>query len=826
MKVLEKFYNLIIAFACASICDYVYAAPACPDTFCINQPDETCINIRLHGDEWFHWNTTTDNVPIIKNGNGIYEYAIINGGMFVPTGIKAHDLNDRDNTEKEYIFKTVSSKSQNAQLQACIYSAKPKDFQSGAKSIQTPNATGTLRNVTILMQFPDTPCQYGWANFDSLLNDPGYSNYGNHGSVRDYYYDNSCGQLTTISIIAGPYTAQHNLAYYSTGNDIGNSNVRELVQEAVNASKNYVDYSECDNNNDGYVDLVHIVFAGHSAEVGTQDSTIWSHRWVLQNDIVDDGKIIHDYIITPELNSYSGTELTAIGTICHEMGHILGAPDFYDCNPYNGNFNAIGRWDIMSEGNHNNSRHCPAMHNPYTVSQIFHWRDVQDLTSNTSYTLFPIETSATQKYYRLNTPTNGEYFLLENRKKTGWDSSVGYLNDGLLIYHIHKDIATTSSQDINDLHPLDCYIVNSSASTEPNSNPSSYGNLHYAAYPSSSGNKIFFDSSTTPKAQSWAGSAISNGLSYIRKEGSNIIFYVDTKMNGNTILCDSNQYSLSGIPADATISWSYDSTAISQIGEYPVLILSSTNTSSITVYRGTYSIIGLGGILLPPEPYEGAVTLKATVTFNGVQKIFTKSLTLPHDAIPFLPTSSLGTLHVNETRTFTISNGTNFSFGDVLWEITMPQATTPITHYGHSWTTTPTQHGTLQLKLYNVANCVDTLHNTYNVTVSRFLPIDPFDPFLSFPNPVTTGTVDIQVIDKNYATRGNSDKETVVWPGIEYTLELWDNDSHSIRSINSIICGEKDIITLDINNLRNGIYFLTLKVNDEILTTSKMIINH
>ena len=61
---------------------------------------------------------------------------------------------------------------------------------------------------------------------------------------------------------------------------------------------------------------------------------------------------------------------------------------------------------------------------------------------------------------------------------------------------------------------------------------------------------------------------------------------------------------------------------------------------------------------------------------------------------------------------------------------------------------------------------------------------------------------------------------------IDYTLELWSENTRTVRTVNSTLTGEKDVVTMDVSNLPNGIYFLTMKVNNEILTTEKMIILH
>lgn len=297
-------------------------------------------------------------------------------------------------------------------------------------------------------------------------------------------------------------------------------------------------------------------------------------------------------------------------------------------------------------------------------------------------------------------------------------------------------------------------------------------------------------------------------------------------INGTIFLCDTATYQVHNIPANATVHWSFD-TQIQQFGNFPIITISDTHSPTITVQRGSYYINGMDGLPLPPVQYHGWVTLKADVTLNGLTRRITYAIYLRQDVAPTLPASALETIHLNEQRTFTINNCPNATFYEVKWVIRLPQTSTDSIYYGRSWEFTPSQSGTLNMTLYNNDNCDSTsIYTPYSITVSRFLPYDPFDPFLSFPNPVTTGTVDIQVIDKNYSTRGNNDEETAERPDIDYTLELWDNDSRSIRSIKSTIHGEKDIVTLDVNNLRDGIYLLTLKVDDQILTTSKMIIDH
>jgi len=175
-----------------------------------------------------------------------------------------------------------------------------------------------------------------------------------------------------------------------------------------------------------------------------------------------------------------------------------------------------------------------------------------------------------------------------------------------------------------------------------------------------------------------------------------------------------------------------------------------------------------------------------------------------------------------ESRTFTINNCTDVSDSNLKWVITMPNATTSTTYYGRSKMITPTHPGTLNIKLYNLENCSTTLHSNYNIVVNWLIPVDPI---LLYPNPVTTGIIEIRVKDRNYAKRlerGDAESPQL----LDYTLELWDDNSRFVKSINSSLKGEEDIVKMDVSGLPNGIYILILKIQDKIACTNKMIINH
>jgi hypothetical protein len=99
------------------------------------------------------------------------------------------------------------------------------------------------------------------------------------------------------------------------------------------------------------------------------------------------------------------------------------------------------------------------------------------------------------------------------------------------------------------------------------------------------------------------------------------------------------------------------------------------------------------------------------------------------------------------------------------------------------------------------------------------------DPLLSPLNPVTSESAEIFVYYNEYFRRCGRDCEGEELPSIDYTLELWDEGSRNIRSLKKSLNSTKDIVKLDVSELRNGIYLLTLRMNNQIVSSNKLIVS-
>ena len=73
---------------------------------------------------------------------------------------------------------------------------------------------GTVRGLTVLVQFPDQLSSVTTGEVDALLNQPGYALDGNRGSVRDFWRTMSNGKLDCSNDVVGPVTLSRPMSSY------------------------------------------------------------------------------------------------------------------------------------------------------------------------------------------------------------------------------------------------------------------------------------------------------------------------------------------------------------------------------------------------------------------------------------------------------------------------------------------------------------------------------------------------------------------------------------------------------------------------------------
>jgi len=342
-------------------------------------------------------------------------------------------------------------------------------------------SSGKVRIPVILVNFKDLSFSLANAKeqFDDLFNGSGGSNPNATGSVHNYYIASSDSALDLEYEVFGPYTLSREMAYYGQNRTSGsytdhNVHARELVLEAAYiAEEAGVDFSQFDNNNDGYIDNVSIVVAGYNEAEGGAANTIWPHYSSLNGSNRYSGKYIGGYLMISEYRSSGGKVQAGIGTYCHEFGHALGLPDLYDTEQ--SDRYTVGEWDIMCSGSYNNNGSTPPS---FTAFERFMlgWLVPEQITTAGMRILEPIESSNKAYLIALKThnlspdsPNPTEFFMIENRQKVGWDAGKEALvAPGMLISHINFNQTRWTYNTFNNYSPLGFDIV-SAGSNSPTS---------------------------------------------------------------------------------------------------------------------------------------------------------------------------------------------------------------------------------------------------------------------------------------------------------------------------------------------------------------------
>ena len=444
-------------------------------------------------------------------------------------------------------------------------------------------------------------------DFRNLLMQDGYSVNGATGSAWNYYQDNSNRQFDPEFVVVGPYKASKTSAYYA-GSD-GSENVAELIVEACRLADNDVNFTDFADN--GVIRDVFVFYAGRGQADSGDTQSIWPHRWDVRVnskylDVRFDGVQLQGYACGAELNG--GYQMTAIGTFCHEFGHVLGWPDFYDTDyaGSGGNAPALESYSLMCSGSYNNDGRTPPALN-ILERWMVGWAEPEEIADGGDLELGPV---TNDEGYLVRTPTDNDYFLLESRDPAGnkWDRHIPDVGEGgMLVYHVDYTPAyasrwhTGNSLNCNPGH--ECMKLVRSV-------PSSYG--------TQSAGRTFFPGtddvrSLSPGSNrhyvSWKNEAPGAAFGEIERSGGHIRMKA-RKTAALEITAEARQY-------DALLTW--DGAPES---EWKVSWSRSGRTEGERTVRG--NALHIGG-LLPAMTYSATVTLLSDESSSSRTLSFTTS---------------------------------------------------------------------------------------------------------------------------------------------------------------------------------------------------------
>ncbi len=300
--------------------------------------------------------------------------------------------------------------------------------------------SGNFNILAICADHPDKTSSVAASAFDNLIFGAGA------GTVRHFYNEMSYGTLTIVTVntpsslgwqrLSTNYSTYVNNAYGLGGYP---NNTQKLCEDLVDLINPLVDFSDYDNDGNGYVDGLVLIHPGRGAEFSGSTADIWSHKWGISPRLRD-GVYISAYSIQPEYWNSPG-DIT-IGVYAHEIGHLFGLPDLYDTD---NSSRGIGKWSLMAGGSWNGTLGNSPAHMDAWCKKRVGWVTPTNVTGNMTGATLP-RVMDNPVVYRLwdNGTIGNQYFLIENRQKVGYDAQLP--GAGLCIWHIDESKSNNTKE--------------------------------------------------------------------------------------------------------------------------------------------------------------------------------------------------------------------------------------------------------------------------------------------------------------------------------------------------------------------------------------------
>ena len=326
--------------------------------------------------------------------------------------------------------------------------------------------TGEIKGVVILAAFADVPFsisndsisrllsnRYNADNYTEEIDFNEYSKIYDQklslqctipGSARDYFRAQSFGQFVPSFDVIGPVTLSKKRSEYGANNSKGNDkNTAEMIREACQKSYDLglTDFTDYDNDGNGIVDFVYVVYAGSDeAQTGIAEA-IWAKASNITLTL-GNGMKISRYACSGEL-VIDLPVVAGLGTLVHDFGHVLGLPDFYNTKAEDFTMDV---WSVMDYGMYNAEGFVPC---GYTAFERYSLGWIPMHTLDEPVTVTMATTEKERKGYRVFTSEadTTSFYMLETIRREGWNRYAPA--NGMLISEVTYDRAAWKDNIVN-----------------------------------------------------------------------------------------------------------------------------------------------------------------------------------------------------------------------------------------------------------------------------------------------------------------------------------------------------------------------------------------
>lgn len=449
------------------------------------QPDGTSVTINTLGNGRYTLYTTTNGVAVLPGADGHFYYARRNGKVLAPSNLLVDGKNQVSTTRmpQQLVSATeASALMEEACQQQPLLRIDNESLHTQSLTTSTEDglgkygtsAQGAVQSIgkpvlpVVMVNFADRKFRedHDAKKISRFFNESGYKDEaGSKGSVRDYFLAQSDSLFAPQFEVVAQVTLPNGYAYYGKDSQSGTTDPNSItfVKDVLAEAEKQVDFSKYCLEGTSKVPMVALMFAGPGQQSSFEDGNsdyLWAKFQQSSFSVNNKTVTIGSYFMGNELlqqygsspNDIKGAELDGVGLFCHEFGHALGLPDFYNTSKSSSSFTTMGYWDIMDYGQYFYDGYRPMEYTAYERSYMG-WLPVEELTDVAQFVrVLPLDGSVKNRegaraYVVRNPENKKEYYIFSAPHTNKWHASM--MGEGLFVLHVDYERANWNGNSVN-----------------------------------------------------------------------------------------------------------------------------------------------------------------------------------------------------------------------------------------------------------------------------------------------------------------------------------------------------------------------------------------